>query len=143
MINIKTYCLDKSKRKKVLDMIISTLTKKKEIIMAYVHGSFLDDDFRDVDLALYLGNIRNKKEVLEYELTLERELEDLIGLPFDVRIINNAPVTFRFNVIKNGVLLLEKDVDIRSEFEFRTITEYHDFNYIREMYLREGLGLEI
>jgi len=135
--------MDKSRRKNVLENIKSVLTKKKEIIMAYLHGSFLDDDFRDVDLALYLDNIGNKKEVIEYELGLERELECLIGLPFDVRIINNAPVTFRFNVIKNGVLLLEKDENIRSEFEFITITEYHDFNYIREMYLREGLGLEI
>jgi len=142
-MNIRLYCMDKSRRKNVLENIKSVLTKKKEIIMAYLHGSFLDDDFRDVDLALYLDNIGNKKEVLEYELGLERELECLIGLPFDVRIINNAPVTFRFNVIKNGVLLLEKDENIRSEFEFITITEYHDFNYIREMYLREGLGLEI
>lgn len=143
MRDLKTYNIKDSKRRNIEKKIISTLKTKKEIIFAYLHGSFLENDFRDVDIAIYLNIIGSKKEVLQYELALERKLEEIIGFPVDVRIINYAPLSFRFKVIKDRFLLFSKNEGIRSDFESLSIVEYHDFNFIRKMYGREALGIQI
>jgi len=94
-------------------------------------------------VAVYLKKVGSRKEVLQYELSLERELENIIGFPVDIRIINHAPISFRFKVIKDSVLLFSKDERIRSNFECLSIVKYHDFNFIRKMYGREALGIRI
>lgn len=143
MRNLKTYKIDENKRKEIKKKVISTLKIKEEIIFAYIHGSFLKGYFRDVDVAIYLKKMGSKKENLQYELSLERELERSICFPVDIRIINHAPLSFRFKVIKNSVLLFSKDEGIRSDFECLSIVEYHDFNFIRKVYGREALGIKI
>ncbi len=90
-------------------------------------------------MAVYLKKVKNKKEALKYELSLERELEDIIDFPVDVRIINYAPLSFRFKIIKNSVLLFSKDEEIRGDFESLSIVEYHDFNFLRKKIMGERL----
>ena len=80
----------------------AVLKRRNEIEFAYLHGSFLEGDFRDIDLAIYLNKLKTKKDALEYELALERELENIVNIPVDVRVLNNAPLSFRFNTIKGG-----------------------------------------
>ncbi|MEN4018374.1 MAG: nucleotidyltransferase domain-containing protein [Methanobacterium sp.] len=143
MMDFKTHKIDEYKRKKIKENIASALELKEEIIFAYIHGSFLEDYFRDVDVAIYLKKVGSKKEILQYELALERELEEIVGFPVDIRIINYAPLSFRFKVIRDGVLLFSKDEGIRSDFESLSIVKYHDFNFIRKMYGREALGIRI
>ncbi len=143
MMDSKTHKIDEYKRKKIKENITSALELKEEIIFAYIHGSFLEDYFRDVDVAIYLKKVGSKKEILQYELALERELEEIIGFPVDIRIINYAPLSFRFKVIRDGVLLFSEDERVRSDFESLSIVEYHDFNFIRKMYGREVLGIKI
>jgi len=143
MRDLKTYKLDEYKQEGIKEKIISNLEAKKEIIFTYLHGSFLEDSFRDIDVAVYLKKVGSRKEVLQYELSLERELENIIGFPVDIRIINHAPISFRFKVIKDSVLLFSKDERIRSNFECLSIVKYHDFNFIRKMYGREALGIRI
>ena len=109
-------------------------------MFAYLHGSFLEDYFRDIDIAIYLNT--EKKNVL-YALNLERELEEEVGFPVDVRILNHAPLSFKFGVIEQGVLLFSKDEERLCDFESLTIVEYHDFKFHREIYRREALGIEV
>jgi len=143
MRDLKTYKIDEYKQKKIKEKIISSLKTKKEIKFAYLHGSFLENSFRDIDVAVYLKKVGNKKEVLKYELSLERELEEITGFLVDIRIINHAPLSFRFKVIKDNILLFSKDGGIRSDFECLSIVEYHDFNFLRKRYGREALGIKI
>lgn len=126
-----------------MDTIINTLENKETILFVYIHGSFLDNYFRDVDLAIYLHNKITKKLALQEELKLERDLEDKINLPFDIRILNYSPLSFRYKVLHDGKLLLSKNEFIRSNFESLSIREYHDFNFHRKKYMREALGLEV
>lgn len=143
MKNLKTNKISKYKKEQIKDKITCILNKRDEIIFAYLHGSFLEDNFRDVDIAVYLRNVGTKKEAVQYELTMERELEEIIGFPVDIRIINYAPLSFKFKVIKDDLLLLSKDEGIKSDFESLSIVEYHDFNFIRKTYRREALGIEV
>jgi hypothetical protein len=126
-----------SERKEVIGVIKRLLGRRDEIVFAYLHGSFLTGSFRDVDVALYL---RERGDVF-CELQFEAELEEAVRLPVDVRILNSAPLSFRFAVVKNGVLLFSRDEAVRSDFEASTIAEYHDFGYYRRRYRREALGI--
>jgi len=143
MQSLKKYEITDSRRREIQDIIFHILNGKKEITFAYLYGSFLENFFRDVDVAVYLGKELTKRDVLHFELALESELEEKTGFPADVRILNYSPLPFRFKVFKDGYLLLTRDERIRTDFECLTIVEHHDFNFYRKRYRREALGLEV
>jgi len=136
------HVINEEQREKSRERIADFLQKRPEIIFAYLYGSFLKGDFRDIDVAIYLTEI-SKKEALEYELNLESELSKLTGYWADARILNHAQLSFRFSVIKNGTLLFSKDERIRCDFECLTIVEYHDFDFLRSVYRKEALGIKV
>ncbi|MCK4732433.1 MAG: nucleotidyltransferase domain-containing protein [Methanophagales archaeon] len=140
---MKIYAIGKAKKEEVQRRIVDILKERREILFAYLHGSFFEGSFRDVDVAVYMGEEKSKREVLKCELELERELEEVVGFPTDVRILNHAPLCFKFKVIERGVLLFSKDERYRCDFESLTMVEYHDFNFHREIYRRVALGIEV
>ncbi|AIU69553.1 nucleotidyltransferase [Thermococcus eurythermalis] len=134
---MQVYTLSKEEKEKIIELLREHLLKMKEVVFAYLHGSFTEDrPFRDVDIAVYVkGNAPPF-----YEEELEEELSRLMGLPVDVRLLNNAPVTFRFRAI-GGLLLFSRDERARCDFEEMTMREYHDYSYYLRMYRREALGI--
>ncbi|KAF5059063.1 polymerase beta, Nucleotidyltransferase [anaerobic digester metagenome] len=143
MQSIKRYEITDIQRKHVLDIIRSVLMGKKEIVFAYIHGSFLQNHFRDVDLAIYLDENLKREEALHFELALERELDEGLGFPADVRVLNYSPLSFKFKALKDGNILISHDEGLRSDFESLTMNEYHDFNFYRKRYMKEVFGLEV
>ncbi len=129
--------MEREEKKKIIESLREHLLKREEIVFAYLHGSFLKEGpFRDVDVAVYVSI-----EVHPfYEEELEDELSRAIELPVDVRVLNSAPVTFRFRAI-SGLLLFSRDEKARCDFEERTMREYHDYSYYLNMYRREALGI--
>ena len=134
---MQVYTLGKEEKERIIKLLRDFLLRRDDVVFAYLHGSFLEDGpFRDVDIAIYV-----RAEVHPfYEAELEEELSRAIGLPVDVRILNDAPVTFRFRAIE-GLLLFSKDEKARCDFEERTMREYHDYSYYLNMYRREALGI--
>jgi len=135
--------IDKVSKKAVKEAIRAVFKKHEEILFAYLHGSFVKKDaFRDIDVAIYLE--RMPASVLEYELQMETDLmKALRKYIVDVRVLNGAPLSFKYNVIKDGIVLLSKDDDKRADFEEKTIVFYLDFLPYRKLYLRETLGVEV
>jgi len=135
--------IDKVSKKAVKEAIRAVFKKHEEILFAYLHGSFVKKDaFRDIDVAIYLE--RMPASVLEYELQMETDLmKALRKYIVDVRVLNGAPLSFKYNVIKDGIVLLSKDDDKRADFEEKTIVLYLDFLPYRKLYLRETLGVEV
>ena len=135
--------IDKVSKKAVKEAIRAVFKKHEEILFAYLHGSFVKKDaFRDIDVAIYLE--RMPASVLEYELQMETDLmKALRKYIIDVRVLNGAPLSFKYNVIKDGIVLLSKDDDKRADFEEKTIVLYLDFLPYRKLYLRETLGVEV
>lgn len=124
-----------------VDSVKITLYKRLEVSFAYLHGSFAKNGgFRDIDVAVYLKDV--PASPLEYEIALETEImQTLAGYPVDVRVLNNAPLSFRYHVIKEGLPLIVRNDDARSDFQEATLAQYFDFAPFRALYLKEALGI--
>jgi len=135
--------LTKTEKEVIVNSITKHLKVRREISFAYIHGSFLQEGyFKDIDIAVYLNDV--PESYLQYELQLESELIQLLAaFEIDVRVLNSAPLSFRYHVIKEGQLLMARDDDIRADFQENTVTHYLDFAPFRKMYIREVLGLGI
>ena len=127
----------------VIAAVRRSLEGHTEISFAYLHGSFMTDGgFRDIDVAVYVDSL--PVSPLDYELRLEAESMNAVsGFPVDVRVLNGAPLSFRYNAIKNGLLLFARNDDERADFVESTLSAYFDFAPYRALYLKETLGLGV
>ncbi len=139
------------------DIIIKKITDiieaKDYVIFTYIFGSFASSYsykmskgkaretsantiFKDIDIAIYISQFK-LTEALSLEFELEYELEDVLNFDFDVRVINDAPISFQYNVIKDGIVIIDRDELLRCDFEGLVLKEYFDFLHLRDEYLRE------
>lgn len=130
-------------KENITESIISLIGKKPGIVFAYLHGSFTENlPFGDIDIAVYLD--RMPESCLDYELALEIECMNVLEkYPVDVRILNNAPLSFQYNVIKSGRSIAVHDDEARSEFQEKVMERYFDFDYFRNRYLKEAVSAEV
>ena len=117
--------------------ISEIIGSKGHILFAYVFGSFSTGErFRDIDVGIYVSDAA-RFATIDAELALETELEEACRVPVDVRIMNRAPVTFAYHILKSGRLLVDKDPSRRCDYEGLTYKEYFDVRHLRREYLRE------
>ena len=130
-----------AQRDRFIEQVRYLLQGRPEILLALLHGSFLTGrTFRDVDLALYLEpNTIGSNALRDYELEQGVRWSAELGLPIDVRVLNDAPVTFRYHALK-GTALLVRDEEFVDELRARTWDEYCDFAPFARRYLREVIG---
>jgi hypothetical protein len=128
-------------RDRLIRQLSDLLQNRSEILLAMVHGSFLaGGPFRDVDLALYLDPGGIRREVFRhYEVEQGVRWSEDLGLPVDVRLLNDAPVSFRYHALKGAVVFVREEVFL-DEFRARTWDEYCDFSPFARQYLREVVG---
>jgi hypothetical protein len=73
---------------------------------------------------------------------LEESLSEIgFRIPTDVRILNSAPLSFQYSVIRNGIPVTVRDICKKDDFELLTLVKYFDFSPFRREYLREVLKL--
>ncbi len=120
--------LPEENRKDVIRRLRGFFEDCNEIIFAYVHGSFAEGSpFRDIDIAIYVDDQTiARDDAIDYGLNISTKAEMKTGiLPLDVKVINYAPVGFKFYATK-GQLLFSKDEEIRCEFLEKTWKRYFD-----------------
>jgi len=74
-----------------------------------------------------------------YELDLSVALHLKIHQPVEVRVLNDAPLAFRYHALK-GQPLLVRDQEGLDEVRARTWDDYFDFLPFARQYLREALS---
>lgn len=140
----KKFFLELSEKEALQEKLTNIINNYEDISFAYIHGSFLTEKyFADIDIAIFWEHFESKDQALRQEIDLEMALQDELGYPIDVRIINSAPLSFCYNVLKSGKMLCSKNEELRVDFVTRTIDNYIDFLPYRKRYLKEVLGLEI
>ena len=132
----------RKKKAAIAETIASCLAQLQEIDCVYIHGSFLNDGlFADIDLGLLL--VHPPENLLEYEFEIEIAIENQLNFPVDVRVLNNAPISFIQNVIRYGKVILDKKPNTRSDFESYILRKYFDFAPFRRRYLAEVINAPI
>ncbi len=125
-------------KERLTTVIAESLSKKTEIVFAYLHGSFVTDEpFRDIDVAIYA----QRGESIELESDLSHELSTVTGHEVDVKIINHAQVAFQMAPLRQGKLLFSKDEDLRADFLETVGKKYREYAHFRNIFM-EAVGAE-
>lgn len=96
--------------------------------------------YRDIDLAIWLEPLRvSPQDWRRYELDLSVALHLRTRQPVDLRVLNDAPLAFRYHAMR-GELLLVRDRERLDEVRARTWDDYFDFLPFARRYLREVLS---
>jgi hypothetical protein len=135
------HALSEGERPEVIEKIVARLREEGPILFAFLYGSFLSDPlFRDIDIGIFVRRMA-RSEYSAYEGELSRALEDALGLPLpvEVKVINDAPLPFRFSVI-TGRSLFTRDEDFLVSYMTRTAINYIDFAPLRRHYIREAVA---
>lgn len=100
--------------------------KAEDIDFSYIFGSFIDGDipFHDIDLGVFFAG-KNRPQMSAAAVDLAITLSRQTACPVDVRVLNDAPVSFVYNVLR-GELIYEKNEDIRCKLMENTVRDYLD-----------------
>jgi hypothetical protein len=81
----------------------------------------------------------SKKQYAAFALELSGRLSSLVKVPVDVRVLNFAPLTFLFHVVR-GRLVLDNDEDARCTFMERVTRHYLDMKPLYHRAIKEAYG---
>ena len=117
------------------------LETRPEIVLAVLHGSFEQGGtYRDIDVAVWLDPQQiSRNERFRYALDLSVHLQVELGCPVDVRVLNEAPLAFRYHALR-GRPLVVRDETFLDVLRERTWDDYLDFQPFARQYLREALS---
>lgn len=116
--------------------LVDYSSQKNEVIATYMFGSILREKKhpKDIDVA-FLVSDQNTVNSLEKSIEYSTELSQKIHYDdFDVVILNNAPVIFKYDVISKGRLIYSSDDFKRIEFETISYRQYFHFRNCLEQY---------
>ncbi len=135
--------LRREERERIEAALKDCLEKEERILFAYLHGSYAEGRlFRDIDLSVFVDESRvSKEKSLNFEVSFSVQLENIIRLPVDVKVINYAPLAFQY-YSTTGTLLMCRDDDFRVDFLTRIRSLYFDFRPSSERFLMEMLDAE-
>ena len=109
-----------------------------DVVAAYLFGSVTRGTARstsDVDVAVLLAT--DPPRTLDgLYLGLEGELERGLGLPVELVVLNRAPGDLVHRVLRDGVLLLDRNPGARIRFEVRARNLYFDLQPFLRRYRR-------
>jgi len=131
MKTFTTKTMDQEEKDSLISRITDLLLRQESVLFAYLYGSFLGaGQFRDIDVAAYAdpAAFKSNEEMFSYGLSLAAKVDLAVsGVTVDVRLLNLAPIPFKFSVITRGKLIFTKDEQKRIDFEARTRSLYFDF----------------
>lgn len=103
---MRQYSLSDQNRHHLVKRLIRELTGDSSISFAYLFGSSLDaSSVHDIDVGVYLRGT----EPHAYSAALSSRLSKALGLPVDVRVLNDAPTTFLYHVVRGKLLVVHDE----------------------------------
>jgi len=132
----------KEEKEKLIRKIKDTLSSYNKISFAYIFGSFTDSfSFRDIDIGIYLDNIK-REDVFDFEFRVSEKLSEILGIDIeyiDVRVLNFAPYSFLNSIFKNGKLLFARNMGFLTDLIEETSLDAIANEYISKESLKELL----
>ena len=135
----RLHVLSVEERGSIEKALADLLTPDPRVTFAYLYGSLVESEaFHDVDVGVYLTAVQPDR-MTATALDLGQRLSDRVHLPVDVRILNGAPDSFLFHVLR-GCLLLSRDDALLAEILERTIHRFLDIAPLRRQGAKEAFA---
>ncbi len=109
---------------------------EKEVLFCYLFGSYATGHAigkSDVDIAVYLDPAR-KQDQFEKRLALIAGVTKVLQKEIDVVVLNTATPFLKHVVLKEGMLVFDRDASQRIDFELKATNEYFDYKPTLELY---------
>ena len=123
--------------------VVEFLSKQERVKLAYLFGSVAEGKegkLSDVDLAVFLDESLSKLERFRLQLKLISELTSILKTDrIDLVIMNDAPLTLNYEIIKANHPLLVRDEGQKIDFEHRILSCYLDRRYYDKRWAAEFL----
>ena len=127
----------------IIQRLQDALSSLPSLRVAYLYGSFLSrDDFKDIDIGIFIDNGPDKAHTLKFAANLGTILEEALEFRHecDIKILNEEPVWFTYEVISTGMILFMRNEDERIEIETGVLIEYQDIRSNYDLFDREYLA---
>jgi predicted nucleotidyltransferase len=112
----------------------------EDVVFAYLFGSVARGDARstsDLDVAIMFDETPpSTLEALPTNLALK--LGTIAGVPVDLVVLNRAPPDLAKRVLRDGILVLDRDRSRRLAFEVRVRNDYWDMQPVWRRYRLGG-----
>jgi predicted nucleotidyltransferase len=135
-IRKRNYLKEKDKEHILLNLY-HVLYRETPVVFAYTHGSFQNGKgFNDIDLAVFVDEdkLGGNNDLFDYEINLAGRTDLAIpGYSIDLRLLNTAPLSFRYRVVNTGTVFLCKDEKKRISFVTKTRDSFFDFEPHRRL----------
>ncbi len=114
-------------RDEVISILRERLDQHPEILFAYLFGSVIEvEQFRDVDVAVYVDPQHYPEDWMTYMFGLGDELSHALHYPTDVVLMSEAPDHLIHSIAK-GTVLVDRDEHYRFEWIERALSRYFDY----------------
>ena len=127
---------------RLVERLRELLERQPAIACAYLFGSVARgaaSSTSDIDLAVLLE--QPTADTLRGPLArLRLDLEDALGRPVDLVALETAPPDLIHRVLRDGVLLVDRNPNRRIAFEVRARNDYFDLLPYLTEYRRAGIG---
>lgn len=135
----------------VIPKIQNALADRNDLAAIYLFGSVAEGKahaLSDIDVAVLFCADLSADQIFQRTLAIGTILEEALHTTVDVIPLNRATPFLRFQIIKNGKLILERDRTQRCLFQMRAMNAYYDakpyLDYQRSEAIRrireKGLG---
>lgn len=125
----------KTPRNSSIDDMVKKLEKslslQSDIVLVFLFGSFVRGDitpFSDLDIAIFFTGTIDFYRIND----LREDISEMLGVEVDIVVLNNASPVIKMQVLKKGILLINKDQRAYNEFFVNTVKEYDDLKRTRK-----------
>jgi len=120
--------------------IIHYFQSRDEVSALYLFGGLAKDRKTaesDIDIAILIDESRLKRKNFELLRKKYFAVSPTFSMrPIDIVILNTAPLFLKYQVLKTGKILFDRNRKLRVRFTERAIVDYLDFKPIEDICLK-------
>ena len=113
-------------------------TAPADVVAVYLYGSrarATASSGSDIDIGVLLKGVPPSR-LRSTARTIESDIEKAVPIPSEAVVLNTASPDLIHRILREGILLLDRDRAARIRFEIQARNEYFDLAPIRRLYRR-------